>query len=112
MGAKTTGAEWNAFYQDAEFWPEGRWHEEEEVTLNGHPVGEDFAFEAAMDTDVLVVSGGVVFDEDVVGDLCSLEALFKRWKKKQSTVRIVMEVPKEKEQEFRESMKSGGWKIL
>lgn len=112
MGAKTTGAEWNRFYQDEAFWPEGRWPEEEDVTLNGQPVGEDFAFESIADTDVLVVSGGVVFDQDVVEEICSLEALFKRWKKKQSTIRIVMEVPKEKEQEFREAMKSGGWKIL
>ena len=35
MTTKTTGMDLKAFYSDPEFWPNGVWHEGEEIIVNG-----------------------------------------------------------------------------
>lgn len=44
MAAKTTGREWKKFYADKEFWPEGVYHENEEVDVNGNIATLEAAF--------------------------------------------------------------------
>lgn len=43
MTVKTTGAEFKRFYNDTAFWPEGAWHEDEEIEVNDSPLLEDTA---------------------------------------------------------------------
>lgn len=41
MATKTTGAEFKAFYSDKAWWPDGTWHEDEEVSIDGAQVDDD-----------------------------------------------------------------------
>ncbi len=60
MAMKTTGAEFKAFCSDDKWWPEGTWHEDEEVTVNGEYPPEDFDLSSVEDCAQLVLSGGRV----------------------------------------------------
>ena len=48
---KLTGSEWNRFYFDAEAWPDGAWHEGEEITMDGEVLGDDFDFSAVQEDE-------------------------------------------------------------
>ena len=39
MTVKMSGAEWKEYYTAS--WPEGQWHEEEEITIDGEEAGAD-----------------------------------------------------------------------
>lgn len=95
MTVKTTGAEFRRFYDDAAFWPEGAWHEDEEIEVDGAPISDDLAIEDIPESAVLKLKGGVVLglpDDD--GDGVSLESHFKKWRKAQNTVSFVVECDK------------------
>ena len=91
---KLTGSEWNRFYADAEAWPDGAWHEDEEITVDGKAAPDDFDFSAVPDAAMMTLAGGVVFFNGT-DDGPSLEAHFKRWRKRQTTIVLVVEVPHE-----------------
>ena len=113
MPVKTTGAEWKRFYADKEFWPDEAWHEDEEVIVNGLPTSDDFDLSAVHDTDVLVVGGGIVFLPDLDMDRGpSLEAHFKRWRKTQNTVSVIVEVDKTKFDAVAAAIKAAGGKVV
>jgi methylase of polypeptide subunit release factors len=100
MTTRTTGAEWSAFYSDQSVWPNGVWHEDEILTVDGievrNPDFDNFAFNEAdlSPTAKVTVSGGVVFLKSDANDGPTLEAYFKRWRKKQSTVFMTVEASK------------------
>lgn len=102
---KCTGKQWKEFYLNEELWPDGVWHEDESVTINGQVVGDEFNLEAVADTDVVNVSGGIVLGINE-GKEPSLETYLKRWLKMQSTISIVFDIPKEKEKIVRDAVKA------
>lgn len=55
---KMMGCEWKRFYADAEFWPDGAWHENEEITVDGEEPGDDFDLSSVPETAILTVSVG------------------------------------------------------
>ena len=61
MATKTTGAEWKRYYQDAKAWPDGWFHEDEEVTVNG-VYDEDADLTAVPDDAAIVVKGGIIYE--------------------------------------------------
>ena len=107
---KVTGAEWNRFYADAQAWPEGAWHEDEELTVDGEEPPEDFDLAAVPDASMIAVSGGVVY-LDGVEELPSLEAHFKRWRKRQTTTVLVVEVPNKAVDSVRAAISAAGGKV-
>ena len=108
MTVKTTGAEWNRFYADKTAWPEGTWHEAEQIKVDGEEAGGDLT--SIHGSAVVTVSGGVVyFDEVHEGP--SLEAHFKRWLKKQTTTVLIVEVPNEAAEAVQSAIANAGGRV-
>jgi hypothetical protein len=115
MAVKTTGVEWKRFYNDQEYWPKGRYHDEEVIYIDG-VMPEEVDLDNIPDAAVMKIEGGYVAD-DTVGQIKdttinSLEGHFKKWRKKQSTESIVIEVDKSKVEELKAALKSLGAKIV
>ncbi len=88
MTVKTTGAELVRFYNDREWWPEGRYHEEEQFKLNGVVV--DDIPDDISPKDAISIAGGYVTD-DPGRDYGTFEGYFKRWRAKQNTSCFLVE---------------------
>ena len=84
MTVKTTGAEFKRFCNDPEFWPEGAWHEGDEILADGE---EADILDEIPGNAVVSITGGIVFG--IEGEEPSLESLFKAWRKKQTTSFVV-----------------------
>jgi len=115
MATKTTGAEIKRFYCDPEFWPEDggdTYHDDEEVSVNGKPMDRDQGIESIPDAAVVTVSGGVVFSKKWDGDEPSFETYFKRWKKKQNTVSVIVECDLAKRDAVIAAIKAAGGKVI
>ena len=111
MTAKTTGAEWERFYADEVFWPDGAWHEDEEITIDGNPWPEDQDLAHPPASGKITVSGGIVRLSEAALEGQSLEAYFRRWKKLQDTVFLVIRVHKDCADAVRIAVVSAGGKV-
>jgi len=107
---KVTGIEWNRFYADAEAWPDGAWHEDEEITVDGNAPPEDFDLSAVPDGATLTVAGGVVYLKGLK-EGPSLETHFKRWRKRQTTTLLVVEVAHEAAEAVCAAIAAAGGKV-
>lgn len=111
MSIKTNGAEWKRFYNDKVFWPEGHWHDDELMTLNGEESPEDWDLSEVPDSAALTIEAGCVFD--AAGDsVASLESHFKKWRKAQTTASVVVEIHKDKLDELKALVKTIGGKVV
>lgn len=108
---KIIGREWNKFYADESAWPESAWHEDAQITVDGELVDDEFDLSAVPDTSMLTVSGGIVFLDGSVEDI-SLETHFKRWRKRQTTTVVLVEIPKVDVAEMKSVISKAGWKII
>ena len=110
MTVKTTGAEFKRFYFDDAYWPNGTWHEDEEIEVDGLQISEDLALEDIPDTASMRIAGGVVLglaDESEP----SVESYCKKWRKAQSTVSFVVECDKDKEGAVRSAVRAAGGRV-
>ena len=110
MTVKTNGSEFSKFYKDPEFWPEGRCHEEEVITVNGNTVDENtWDPDQVNPKDAITVSGGNVWDEVHTGkDFGSFESYFRKWQKKQNKRTLLVTMDSEKEATIRSILQSKG----
>jgi len=106
---KMTGSEWNRFYRES--WPEGYWHEGEEMTMDGEELTADFDLADVPDSAVIRLSGGTVYVTDDGEEGPSLEAYFKQWRKRQNTTVLVVEAPKEAADAVRAAIAAAGGKV-
>jgi len=114
MTTKTTGAELKRFYADPEFWPEDNgdtWHDDEVITVDGTPMDHEKGIAGIPDTSVVAVSGGIVYSPEWDGNEPSFEAYFKRWKKKQSTVSLIVECDVTKRDAVVAAIRAAGGKV-
>lgn len=113
MTTKTTGLELKAFYNDATYWPEGVWHEDEALNVNGVDIGDtaDFEIIALSDTDIVKVTGGAMFNA-MQDDIGSFEGQFKKWRKEQNTTTLLVRAPNAKLDDVRAAVKAAGGEIL
>lgn len=111
MTVKTTGAEFKRFYFDEAYWPDGTWHEDEEIKVDGLPISEDLAIEDIPDTAVMKIAGGVVLGLTDGSDP-SVKSYFKKWRKAQSTVSFVVECDKDKEGAVRSAVRAVGGRVV
>jgi hypothetical protein len=97
MATKTTGVELKAFYSDTTFWPEGVYHEDDEVIIDGVHRTDDQDIIDIPDEARVVVAGGVVLDLPGVDNdqAPSFEGYFKKWRKQQTTAFFTGECPKD-----------------
>lgn len=108
MATKTTGAEFKAFYYDKAWWSDGTWHEYEEISVDGQPAPEDLA--DISDGAKVVVANGYVTNE-AGDDLGSFEGYFRKWRKKQVTAFLAVEVPLEKVESVKSAIIAAGGKV-
>lgn len=106
---KTTGAEWKLFYADPKTFPDGAYHEDEELVIDGKAWDWMDDIEFIPDDAQVTLSGGVFYLDGDATDGPSLETYFKRWKKRQGTAVLVITGPKEREHEVRTLLKAQGW---
>lgn len=112
MAAKTNGVEFKRFYSDPEFWPDGVWHEEETVLVDGKEADSDTELSEVPDTSKISISGGIVFGPKLEGREPSFELYFRRWKKQQSTMTFVVECPIALEVKVKAHVKLAGGKVV
>lgn len=111
MTTKTTGAEFKRFYNDPKCWPQDKgdtWHEDEVVLSNGEPIEE---YDDIPDNAIVSVDGGIVFGPQWDGNEPSFETFFKRWRKQQDTVTIVVDAPKDKADAIKAAIKAAGGRV-
>lgn len=110
MTTKTSGAEFKRFYADTKYWPDNGavWHEDEEVFVNGQRV-EEYSLDVSniADSDRITIAYGVVFGVSE-GDDISFETYFKRWRKEQTTVTLVVECDRAKADAVKAAIKAAG----
>lgn len=116
MTVKIFGAEWKRFYSDPKFWPDGAWHDDVLLTVNGKDDSDgEIDLVLVNDTDRITVSGGVVFMSEDGNDseiAPSMELHLKRWRKAQVTSTLLIEIPNENVDEFIKTIKLLGAKVL
>ena len=113
MPIKTTGAEFKRFYSDKEWWPKGRWHEGEDVKINGEDVDSTEAdLGSVVDTDRLSISGGFVYDDNNDTDCGSLESYFRKWRKQQTNIFLSVECPKDRVDAVKAAITAAGGKVI
>lgn len=110
MPAKTTGAEFKQFYQDAAFWPDGAWHDDDVIYVDGVEQS-DIDVETILDNAYVVIESGVVFLPGGDADGIKFDAYFRRWLKSQKTRRIGVECDVEKLEQVIASVKAAGGKV-
>ena len=110
MATKTTGAEFKAFYGDKKWWPDGMWHEDEEITIDGSLPPDDFDLSSIADGARMVLANGYVTNEEN-DELGSFEGYFRRWRKKQTTTFLAVEVPHEKAEAVKAAIIAAGGKV-
>lgn len=114
MTTKATGAEWTAFYASKDAWPDGAWHEDQIITVDGVEVdNSEFDESKLSPTAKLTVSGGIVFLNADATDGPSLEAHFKSWRKKQNTVFMMVEASRADAKKVQAAITAAGgkWKV-
>lgn len=110
MTTKTTGAEFWRFYNDKDYWPEGAWHDDTLILVNGKEV-DDYTRENIPDDAQLVIDGGVVYlDEHGTSDT-GFESFFRKWRKAQNIVFLSVEVPKDKLDAVKAAIKAARGKL-
>lgn len=110
MATKTTGAEFKAFYSDKAWWPEGVWHEDEEITIEGEPPSGYFDLsEVANDARMVLANGYVTNDNN--DELGSFEGYFRKWRKKQTTTFLAVEVQNDKVEVVKAAVIAAGGKV-
>ncbi len=109
---KTTGAEFKAFYSDKTAWPDGSWHEDDGITVDGvNAYDEDMDLTKVHDSSKITIEGGIVFKNDQATDGPTMESHFRAWRKRQNTATLSVSVDKAKEAQLRELLKEFGAKI-
>ncbi|MDD2223678.1 MAG: hypothetical protein PHF42_09590 [Pseudomonas sp.] len=115
MTVKVTGAEFKKFYIDKNFWPEGRFHEEVEITIdvNGEVITNHLEYDlyAVPDDAKITLQGGCVQDEDGK-EFGAIDTYFRKWRKKQTTTFLVVEVPLDKIETIKATINAAGGKVV
>lgn len=114
MATKTTGAEFKRFYNDDKYWPEddgNTWHEDALLSIDGVVQEDGIDIQVLADDAEVKIQGGVVYGPQWEGNEPSLEAYFKRWKKKQSTVSFLVECDQSRLDAVKAAIKAAGGRV-
>lgn len=116
MAVKTNGAEFKRFYGDKKYWPDGSdtYHDDIVFVVNGEELGEDQDPGKVADTDTITFEGGGVYNSQLYkeGAEPTVDAYFRRWKKEQTTVSIVIECDISKVDAIKVAVKAAGGKVV
>jgi hypothetical protein len=110
MPTKTTGLELKKFMNDQFVWKDGRYLEDEEISIDGgEPCSVD-EFNAINDSSIVVIHSGVICDED--NNYETLESEFRKWRKRQSTLTLLVEVSSDKVDKVKKAIKDAGGRVV
>lgn len=113
---KMTGKEWKEFYNDPQFWGPDVWAVSKEITINNESIPDDLGdvdwLNNMKDTDIVRISGGIVYLTDDAKDGPSLEKYFLDWRKSQNVAKILIEVRKKETDYFKQAIQHMGGKII
>jgi hypothetical protein len=114
MMIKTTGAEFKRFYTDKSYWPEGTWHDDEEILVDGKEFPHENDLMTVADAAIMRVAAGCVYEAQGYepDNWPSLEVYFRRWLREQSVVVVAVEVPKDRLQQLKDGLKEFGGKVI
>lgn len=106
---KATGLEFKQFYNNKKVWADDAYHDDLELYINGSQWNGDTDLEVVGDTDKINIGSGViVYQDGSYDDFCKI---FRNWRKKQTTVILMVECPKEKAQILEAGIKGLGGRI-
>jgi hypothetical protein len=119
MPTKTTVAEFTAFYNDPEVWANEAWYEDATLSIDGKEVPDETDWSTVPESlgaaSTLVINGGVLLRPKKKGSMetdgLDFEAVFKRWRKAQTTATLAVTVPKDKLDELKAFVKAIGGKV-
>jgi hypothetical protein len=106
---KTTGAEFKRFYDDPSVWGWNGWCEDIELNVNNSII-IDQEIDSLADSDNIQILNGVIYFDDESD--ASLETTFKKWRKRQITTILMVEVPKEKAEALKIEIRNLGGRII
>lgn len=106
---KTIGTEYKRFYDDDTAWPDGAWHDDELLLVNGDEWTQ--GVNEIPDNAIVNLSGGVVLGLPH-GSEPSLELHFSRWRKRQTTTTILVECDLTKLDDVKAAVKAAGGRVL
>lgn len=109
MPTKTTGSEIKKFYSDPAFWPDNAWHEDELLLVDGAELSPDSDISSIPDAALVTVEGGIVLG--LPGDEPSFETHFRRWRKAQNTVSLLVECDKGSLDAVRAAIRAAGGRL-
>jgi len=109
MTTKTTGAEFKRYYTDPVAWPEGWWHDDTYITVDGVDYSENDLTTMPDEAVVKIESGYVVCGDS--GDTMSMDAHFRKWRKAQNTTVLMVTVDNDKLEAVKEAIKAAGGKV-
>lgn len=116
MSAKTTGAEYKAYIEstDHAWWPPNAYMDDELLTIDGVSFGDESDFDPMKlaDNAIVVIESGSYYRNYDDDNPIALETHFKRWKKAQTTTRMVIEIDKTKIDSFKNIIKANGGKVI
>lgn len=115
MTVKTTGVEIKRFYSDKVFWPDDNgdtYHDSEEIFVDGTSLHIEKSIFDIPDSAVVRIRGGIVFGPMWDSNEPSFEAYFKQWKKRQTTVTLVVECDVATKDAVVAAIKAAGGRVL
>lgn len=120
MPTKTTVAEFVAFYNDPEVWANEAWYEDARLVAGGVELGDDIDWSSIPSSltaaDVITIDGGVLLRPKKPSAMSSadafdFEAVFKAWRKRQTTATVSVSVPKDRLDDLKAFLKGLGGKV-
>lgn len=112
MATKTTGAELKCFYEDQKAWPDGWFHDDLTITVDGQTLDDDMDIAELPDGALVVLDGGVVYKGDYDRAGGSVESHFRKWRKSRATTVLVVVVRIEKFDAVKAAIASAGGKVI
>lgn len=109
---KTTGAIWNLFYADKAAWPEGSFHDDTLLAINGKEDPDGELEKLPLDSTVEIRCGYVMFPDGTDADLGEH---FAKWQAEQSRLGMAFgsfRVSKDKLQSVQQAILAAGGELI
>lgn len=109
---KTTGAIWNVFYADKAAWPEGAYHDDTLLAINGKEDPDGELEKLPLDATVEIRCGFVMFPD---GSGADLGEHFAKWQAKQLCSGVALgsfRVAMDRLQEVRQAIFAAGGELI
>ena len=109
----TTGVLWKLFYTDKDSWPDGAYHDDTRLKINGEDQDPDIEYEDVADDAAIEILCGYVMLPD--GSDRDLQKHFKKWLDKFNGNEVVIgsfRAPKSKLESVRKAIIDAGGELL